>query len=68
MEYEYDPDTDTLLIRLRDGRPESGEQEGNIITHFGADDRPVQIEILNATDEALGMIRAMLPHHEPVSA
>jgi uncharacterized protein YuzE len=50
MEYKYGADTDTLLITLSDETPDFGEQEGNIINHYNKDGKPVEIEILNASE------------------
>lgn len=68
MEFEYDQEADVLLIRLSDRKPDFGEQEGPVITHYTEDNKPVQIEILDASETALGMIQAMLPQKNSVEA
>ena len=60
MKYKYDKETDILIIQLSDEKPDFGEQKGNIITHYNKDNKPVEIEILDASGTALGMIKAML--------
>ncbi|HLC76905.1 MAG TPA: DUF2283 domain-containing protein [archaeon] len=48
MKYKYDKRTDILLIKLSKGKPDFGEQKGNIIAHYSKKGKPVEIEILNA--------------------
>ena len=48
MDYTYDSGTDILVITLRKGRPDFGEQRGNIIAHYNKSGKPVQLEILDA--------------------
>ncbi len=61
MKYEYDKESDILTIKLRDEKPDFGEQTGNVITHYNKENRPVEIEILDASETALEMLKAMLP-------
>ncbi len=60
MRYEYDHETDILTIKLRDTPPDYGEQVETIITHYGADGKPVEIEILDASETVLDFIRPIL--------
>lgn len=60
MRYEYDRETDILTIVLRDEELDHGEQTANIITHYGPDGRPVEIELLDASEMVLDLIRPML--------
>lgn len=60
MQYEYDAETDILTIVLREGELDHGEQTANVITHYGTDGKPVEIEILDASTEVLELIRPML--------
>ena len=60
MKYEYDAESDVLTIRLSKGKLDFGEQEGNVITHFDKEYKPVEIEILDASKEAVEMIRTIL--------
>ena len=49
MQYNYDRETDILTITLSLESPDFGEQRENIITHYGKDNKPVEIEILDAS-------------------
>jgi uncharacterized protein YuzE len=60
MKYRYDAEADVLLIRLREGRPEYGEQKGDVITHYGKDRRAVEIEILDASQNTADLVRTVL--------
>ena len=68
MKYDYDSEADVLVIRLSEKKPDFGEQEGNVITHYTEDNKPVQIEILDASETAIGMIQAMLPKRDGLEA
>jgi uncharacterized protein YuzE len=61
MKYKYDPQTDTLLIILSAEKPDFAEQQGDLITHYNKDQKPVEIEILNARQATLDMLQAMIP-------
>ncbi|NOT02438.1 MAG: DUF2283 domain-containing protein [Phycisphaerales bacterium] len=50
MKVTYDPETDTLTIRLRDERiKESDEVRPGVIADFGYDGGIVRFELLNAS-------------------
>ncbi len=49
MKYEYDPEVDVMFIKIRQGKPDYGEQAGNIITHFDKQHKLIEIEILDAS-------------------
>lgn len=50
MRVEYDKETDTLSITLREARvKESDEIRPGVIADFGYDDRIVGFEVLNAS-------------------
>lgn len=68
MESEYDRETDILLVRLSDETPDHGDQVGNVITHYTDDGTPVQIEILDASETVLELIRPMFGQGEASSA
>jgi uncharacterized protein YuzE len=68
MKYKYDLETDILVISLSDEKPDFGEQRGKIITHYAKDNKPVEIEILDASETAIGMIKAMLPQKTKIKA
>jgi uncharacterized protein YuzE len=61
MKYKYDKETDILVIELSNEKADFGEQKGNIITHYNKENKPVEIEILDASKTALEMLKAMLP-------
>ncbi|MBU0662010.1 MAG: DUF2283 domain-containing protein [Candidatus Diapherotrites archaeon] len=64
MKYKYDAETDILVIRLRGEKPDFAEQEGEVITHYNKQSKPVEIEILNASETALEIVRAMISHRK----
>ncbi len=68
MEYKYDPGTDILVLQLRDGNPDFGEQSGPIITHYNKDGKPIEIEILDASDTALDMLKPILKGRKKLTA
>ncbi|MEK6942324.1 MAG: DUF2283 domain-containing protein [archaeon] len=61
MKYKYDKETDTMVIELSKEKPDFAEQKGNIITHYNKQNKPIEIEILNASKTTLEMLKAMLP-------
>ncbi len=60
MRYEYDAESDVLLIRLGDAKIDHGEQHGNVITHYSKDGKIIELEILDASKETANMIRAIM--------
>ena len=59
MRVEYDPQTDTLAITLREARiRESGEARRGVIADFGYDGGGVRFEVLDAS-KAVGRTREM---------
>ena len=60
MEYRYDPETDILMIILSKEKPDFGEQEENIITHYNKDGKPIEIEILDASRTAVKLVETIL--------
>ena len=61
MKYKYDRESDVLLITLRRETPDFAEQSQNVITHYNKNGIPIEIEILNASEMALGVLKALLP-------
>ena len=59
--YKYDRESDTLLITLGPGKPDFAEQTRNIIAHYNTDGKPLEIEILDASETAVQILRAVLP-------
>lgn len=68
MKYEYDPETDILLIKLSDEEPDFGDQSGPIITHYSKEGKPIEIEILDASETALSIIKPILSKSKKVPA
>ena len=60
MEYRYDPETDILMIILSKEKPDFGEQNENIITHYNKDGKPIEIEILDASRTAVKLVETIL--------
>jgi len=60
MKYEYDPETDILLIKLSKGKPDFGEQKENIITHYNKQGKPMEIEILDASKTAVKIVETIV--------
>ena len=67
MKYKYDKETDILIIELSREKPDFAEQKGNIITHYNKDNKPVEIEILDASIETSEMLKAMKPKQKDVA-
>ncbi|MBI3934835.1 MAG: DUF2283 domain-containing protein, partial [Acidobacteria bacterium] len=59
--YKYDRESDVLLITLSREKPDYAEQSQNIITHYSKSGKPIEIEILDASQEAVDIIKAILP-------
>lgn len=49
MKYSYDPEGDLLAITLENTPFEFAEEVGDFIVHFDKKNRPVYVEILNAS-------------------
>jgi len=57
---EYSPDVDALVITLSEEKPEYGEDvRENIIIHFSKDGKPVEIEILDASQLLISSMKAI---------
>lgn len=63
MEYAYDPDGDILFLRLQDREPAHGPG-GDVIMHYAEDGTLVNVEILDASSNVVGMLRTMLARPE----
>ena len=59
MKYKYDKETDILVITLSDEKPDFGEQEENIITHYSKSGKPIEIEILEASKTTVDIMKAL---------
>jgi uncharacterized protein YuzE len=60
MLYSYDQETDILTIRLAEEKPDFGEQRENIITHYDKENKPVEIEILDASKTVLKILETIV--------
>jgi len=50
MRIRYDPDSDVVILILREDPPvDSIEEPGGVIVSYGEDKAPVSIELLNAS-------------------
>ena len=61
MNYKYDKETNTMAIELPKEKPDFAEQKGDIITHYNKQNKPIEIEILNASKATLEMLKLILP-------
>lgn len=59
--YKYDRESDILLITLSSGKPDFAEQSHNMITHYNKNGKPIEIEILEASEMVLGLVKAIRP-------
>ena len=61
MKVSYDQESDILMIDLEPGgQIDHAEQVDSLIIHFSAEDRPVLLEILQASDFLATLIKASL--------
>ncbi len=60
MMYKYSSEVNIVLIKLRKGQLHRGEQEGNIIIHYDKDEKPIEIEILNASKSMFWLAKAII--------
>ena len=61
LKIKYSPGADILLISINNEKPEYGEEMLNqIIIHYNKDNKPIEIEILNATEILTEIIKVML--------
>lgn len=67
MKFRYDKETDILTIILSEDKPDFGEQSGDIVTHYNKDGKPIEIEILNASENALNIIKPILATKKAVA-
>jgi len=59
--YKYDRESDILLITLSNEKPDFAAQSQNVITHYNKRGKPIEIEILDASEMALGVVNALRP-------
>ena len=61
MKYKYDRESDILLITLSKEKPDFAEQSHNVITHYNKDGKPIEIEILGASEMLFGIANSLRP-------
>jgi uncharacterized protein YuzE len=50
VKIKYEPDSDVLIVILREDPPvDAIEEPGGVIVSYGADKEPVSVELLNAS-------------------
>ncbi len=49
LHMKYDPEADALLIEVSKRAIDHAEEMGSVIVHFTKDDKPVALEILDAS-------------------
>lgn len=67
MKYDYDPETDILLLKLSNQKPDFGNQKDNIITHYSKKGKPVEIEILDASKTTSKIVETILQSKRAVA-
>lgn len=68
MNYDYDAESDILMIRISDEAPDHGEQKGNVITHYSKNGKIVELEILDASKETAHMILSIMKSKQSMAA
>jgi len=68
MKVRYDREDDVLTIQLAEGVVDHAEEVDGVIVHFAKDDRPLLLEMLDASEllAQLNRIAARAPTGEPV--
>ncbi|MFH1391513.1 MAG: DUF2283 domain-containing protein [Candidatus Diapherotrites archaeon] len=68
MKYRYDKETDIMVIELSKDKPDFAEQKDSIITHYDKNNKPVEIEILEASKATKDMLAAIKTQNMHASA
>lgn len=50
LKIDYEPEADILRVEASSKPIEYATEVGNVVVHFGTDDKPVYVEILDATN------------------
>lgn len=50
LKISYEPEADILRVEASSKPIEYATEAGNVVVHFGTDDKPVYVEILDATN------------------
>ena len=69
MRVQYNREDDVLMIHLSEATIDHAEEAEGIIVHFSREDRPVLLEVLDASDflARLAKITATAPSGESIS-
>jgi uncharacterized protein YuzE len=60
LKVKYSPDADAMIITVRPGKPEYGDEEApGLIMHYNKKDELVEIEILDASELVSATVRQM---------
>jgi len=65
MKISYDRDVDILMIQVGEEKVEYAEEMDGIIVHFTKEDRPILIEILDASDFITSLNKVAIQSKEP---
>jgi uncharacterized protein YuzE len=65
MKISYDRDVDILMIQVGDEKIEYAEEMDGIIVHFTKEDRPILIEILDASDFITSLNKVAISSKKP---
>ena len=71
LHMRYDPEVDVLLVEVSKRPIDHAEEMGSVIVHFAKDDKPVALEILDASQFVTKATAASLltkPHTVPTSS
>jgi len=61
LKVEYSPDVDALIITLSEDKPEYAEEIGSrIIIHYSKDSKPVEVEMLDASEILASSLKAVI--------
>jgi len=65
MKISYDRDVDILMIQVGDERIDYAEEMDGIIVHFTKDQKPILVEILDASDFIASLSKVAILSKEP---
>ena len=57
MRVSYDRESDALMMEMSDEPIIHAEEAGPVIVHFGKDNRPILLEVLDASEVLTGLLR-----------
>ncbi|MHB1909178.1 MAG: DUF2283 domain-containing protein [Nitrososphaerales archaeon] len=68
QQYDYDEETDILTIKLLENKLNFGKQRENIITHYDKENKPVEIEVLEASKTVLRILETIVSRKRTIEA